>query len=89
MSAISRAKRFFAQTISGYSEVMRESNPDWQVVAKKIMYDIRVFNAEICDLNSDDENELSVTKAQKANVAKETSLPQVLFRCGLGKCISE
>ena len=55
MSVISRVKRFFAQTISGYSEVMKESNPDWHLVAKRMMYDFRVFNAEICDIPSDSE----------------------------------
>ena len=43
-------------TISGYGEVMREQDPDWHLVAKKIMYNFRAFNAEICDVPSDAEN---------------------------------
>ena len=54
MSVVSRVKRFFAQTIAGYSEVMNESSPDWHLVAKRMMYDIKVFiDTEICHLSSD------------------------------------
>ena len=52
MSVICRVKRFFANTICCYAEVMREPSVtmDWEIVARKMMYDFRVFNAEICDL---------------------------------------
>ena len=34
---------------------MQEPNADFHLVAKRMMYDFRVFNAEICDLPSDAE----------------------------------
>ena len=71
MSIISRVKWFFAQTISGYSEVTKESNPDWHMVAKKMMYDFHVFNAKICDLDSDGEKESSQSNAQKKSTVKD------------------
>ena len=43
-------KALFAQTISGHAEIMREEKSDWHLVAKSMMYDFRLFNAEICDL---------------------------------------
>ena len=50
MSVISRVKIFFAHIISGYAEVMRESEPDWHLVAKRMMYDIQLFSAEVCEI---------------------------------------
>ena len=35
---------------------MREPDADWHMVAKRMMYDFRVFNSEICDLPSDNKN---------------------------------
>ena len=65
MSVISRVKRFFANTISGYAEVMRDPSVtmDWEIVARKMMYDFRVFNAEICDV-PDTEESLEVAAAE-------------------------
>ena len=55
MSVVSRVKHFFAQTIAGYGKVMQVKNPDWHLVAKRMMYEFWVFNAEICDIPSDSE----------------------------------
>ena len=35
---------------------MRERNVDWEIVARKMMYDFRVFNAEICDVPDTEES---------------------------------
>ena len=51
MSVISHVQRFFAQTISGYGKIMREPDADWHMVAKRMMYDFRVFNSE--DVNKE------------------------------------
>ena len=65
-------------TISGYAEIMQEPSPDWHLVAKCMMYDIQVFNAEVCDLPSDVED----VKAESIDLDKENeplhffSLPQ-------------
>ena len=65
MTVISRVKRFFANTIASYAEVIRAPSVtmDWELVARKMMYDFRVFNAEICDL-SDTEDGVEVTAAE-------------------------
>ena len=47
MSVISRVKRFFANTISGYAKVMKERSVDWEMVSRRMMNDICLFNAEI------------------------------------------
>ena len=71
-----------AQTISGYEEVMKERNPDWHVVAKKMMSDVRLFNAKFCDLESDNKNQLPITNVQntcsmKAKFSSVASLQYV------------
>ena len=72
MSVISRVKCFFVQTICAYGEIMRESDADWHLVAKRMMYDFRVFNAEICDISSDLEDspkEIIEPPFKKSNVS--------------------
>ena len=71
MSVVSRVKRFFAQTIAGYSEVMNESSPDWHLVAKRMMYDIKVFNTEIYQIPSDNEQAEEVKTPSECS-AKES-----------------
>ena len=36
---------------------MKGSDAEWHCVAKKLMYDFHVLNAEICDLPSDHDDE--------------------------------
>ena len=69
MTVISRVKRFFANTIASYAEVIRSPSEtmDWEIVARKMMYDFRVFNAEICDL-PDTEAGMEVTAAEPVDV---------------------
>ena len=50
MSFVDRVKRFFTQTITSDGDVTNESNPDWHVIAKRMMYDVVVFNSEMFDL---------------------------------------
>ena len=56
MSVSSQMKYFFTQTFSGYSSIMQEPDADWYLIAKQMVLDFRVFNAEVCNLPSDDED---------------------------------
>ena len=53
MAVVSRVKCFFAQTIAAYGKVMLENDPDWQVISKRMMRDMKFFNVEICNLTTD------------------------------------
>ena len=74
MTVIERVKRFFANTIAGYAEVMRGPSVtmDWEIVARKMMYDFRVFNAEICDL-PDKEDSLESTAVENIDVERSVN----------------
>ena len=79
MSVISRVRRFFAQTISGYTEVMREEQPDWHLVAKRMMCDFRLFNAEICDIPSDAEHQKQPSSHKKSEPVQTSDDSSVFF----------
>ena len=55
MSFVDRIKRFFAQTISSYGSTMNEPNPNWHMMAKRMMYDMVVFHSELVELESSNE----------------------------------
>ena len=75
MTVIERVKRFFANTIAGYAETMREPSVtmDWEIVARKMMYDFRVFNAEICDL-PDKEDGMESAAAESIDVEQSVDV---------------
>ena len=45
-----KSETLFANTISGYGEVMNSKYADYNVTARKMMHDFHVFSTEICDL---------------------------------------
>ena len=69
MSVVSRVKRFFAQTIATYSEMMIEPDTDWQDVSKRMMRDMKFFNTEFSYLpnESDDEQEEKVESVTQSS----------------------
>ena len=81
MSVINCVKHFFAQTISGYGKVMKERNPDWCVVAKTMMSDLRLFNAEICELDGDNKNQSHTTNVLNTCSMKENSSSVASLQC--------
>ena len=72
MSVVSRVKRFFAQTIAGYSEVMKEPNPDWEIVAKRMMFDFRAFNTEISVTPSTPDEPERTSKVNQSSSEEES-----------------
>ena len=59
---------------------MSEQNPYCHLVAKKMMYDFRLFNAEICDLDSDSENQPPLPNVQKAIDVKDNDFSSASFQ---------
>ena len=51
MSVVNRVKRFFAQTISGYREVMKETNPDIEYTSAMKMNPPSVVSFQDTDCN--------------------------------------
>ena len=45
-----------------------------------MMYDVRVFNPEICDLESDNKKKLPITNVQNACTMKENSYSVASFQ---------
>ena len=45
---------FFANTIHGYGEVFRNRYVDFEVVSRKLMFEIRAFGKEIMDTQDSD-----------------------------------
>ena len=49
---------------------MKETNPDWCIVAKKLMYDIRTINSEIFTLESDTEKQQPISTVEYTSAMK-------------------
>ena len=52
---------------------MKEPNPDWEIVAKRMMFDFRVFNTEICDADESEERKKSAECSSKGNQTSSES----------------
>ena len=50
---------------------MRDESSDFHLVVKRMMYDFRLFNAEICDVDSDGEKEPSRSNDKKMSAVKD------------------